>query len=51
MVDVALRWRLVRSSKGLADQLVVLGVRTDPKPNDAVSSFHANGAMMDADAH
>ncbi len=46
--DMALRWWPVGSSKGLADQLVVLGVGSDPEPNDAVRSFDAHGAVMDA---
>jgi hypothetical protein len=34
----------------LADQLVILGVRTDPKPNDPVRGLDANRAMMDTDS-
>lgn len=49
-VDMALRWRPVGSSKGLADQLVVLRVRSDPKPHDAVRCFDAHRAIVDADA-
>ena len=40
----------VRSSKGLADQLVVLGVRPDPEPHDAICRFHAHGAVMNSNA-
>jgi len=40
----------VRSSKGLADQLVVLCVRPDPEPHDAVGRFHAHGAVTDSNA-
>ncbi|MNC89670.1 hypothetical protein D3C83_56420 [compost metagenome] len=31
--DAAQPWRPVRSSSGLADQLVVLGMRPDPEPD------------------
>jgi hypothetical protein len=49
-VEMALRRRPVGSSKGLADQLVVRRVRSDPKPHDAVRPFDANCAIVDADS-
>ncbi len=48
--DKAVHWRPVRSSKGLADQLVVFGVRSDPEPNDAVRRFHTHRAITYAHA-
>ena len=48
--DKVRRWRPVRTSYGLADQLVVLGMRPDPEPDDAVCCFHAQGAVVDANA-
>ena len=49
-LDHARHFRPVRSSSGLADQLVVLGVRSDPEPDDAVRCFHAHRAIVDANA-
>lgn len=48
--DQARPWRPVRSSSGLADQLVVLGVRPDPEPEDAVGCFHSYRAIVNAHA-
>lgn len=47
---VLLRWRPVGSSKGLADQLVVLCLWSDPEPNDAVRGLDTHRAIVDADA-
>ena len=33
-----------------ADQLVVLGMRPDPEPDDSIRGLGAKGAMMNADA-
>jgi len=49
--DAAQPRRPVRSSSGLADQLVVRGMRPDPEPDDAVRRFHAQRAIVDANAH
>lgn len=49
-VDMAPRWRPVGSSKGLADPLVVLRVRSNPEPHDAVRRLGTHRAIMDADA-
>ncbi len=35
---------------GLADQLVVLGVRPNPEPDDAVGCFHSHRAIVNAHA-
>jgi len=48
--DAAQPRRPVRSSSGLADQLVVLCVRPDPEPDDAVRCFHTHCATMDSHA-
>lgn len=40
----------VRSSKGLADQLIVLGMRTDPKPDDSVRGLDTYYSIVDANA-
>ena len=49
-VDEIRSRRPVRTSYGLADQFVVLGMRPDPKPNDALCCFHTHGAVVNANA-
>jgi hypothetical protein len=40
----------VRCKRRLSDEFVIIGVRTDPEPNEILTRFHRNGAVVQADA-
>ena len=45
------RFAPVRSNGGLADELVVLGMRPDPEPHQPVIDLDRQGAMMTSGSH
>jgi len=43
--------RAAGCKRGLADDAVVIGVRADPKPQDAVRNINTERAIMSANSH
>jgi len=47
-IDLARRWRPVRSNKGLCDDLFIFGVRTDPNPVHTAVGLNRESPIMSA---